>query len=369
MLLIVPDSFAQNINMVISFGDSLYAKQNFLVAQNEYQRAYFFSNRDKKQMLSTKIADCLMVLKEFGTAKAYCDSALYYSVTVTDSTDSRFRKVMCYILEQNYGYALLKLEELKSDSSENFELRRNFLQGICYFGIEKYDQAFQLFDKAILPTDTLRRSELQLLSDRRKNLKQPSAALATLMSIVVPGSGQLYTGNYFSGFNSIVLLTGLGILGYHLPAFSIFIAPFLSRYYVGGILHANRFAKEKKKINQYHFVQDILAVFPGNEELMPPFEAHDNKKNYQHYVLNSEREIPLLISSSFLFYKSFLSSQDVDACVFNPSCSVYMMETIRQNGVITGFLDGLDRLLRCHSFAHKHDYQYNEITQKYDDSL
>lgn len=369
MLVVTHNSFAQNIDMVISFGDSLYAKQNFLVAQNEFQRAYFFSDRDKKQLLSTKIADCSMALDEYGTAKAYCDSALFYSVTETDKTDSRFRKIMCYILEQNYGYALLKLDELKADSSEYFESRRNFLKGICCFGIEKYDEAFQLFDKAILPTDTLRRYQLQLLSDRRKSLKQPSPALATFMSIVVPGSGQLYAGKYFSGINSIVLLTGLGFLGYHLPAFNIFIAPFLSRYYIGGVLHANRFAKEKKKIKQYHFVQDILAVFSGNEKLLGAFEAHDDKKNYQRYLLNSEREIPLLISSSFLFYKTFLSSQDVDACVFSPSCSVYMMEAIKKNGVIPGFFDGLDRLLRCHSFADQHDYHYNEIIQKYDDSL
>ncbi|NJK95020.1 MAG: membrane protein insertion efficiency factor YidD [Bacteroidales bacterium] len=32
----------------------------------------------------------------------------------------------------------------------------------------------------------------------------------------------------------------------------------------------------------------------------------------------------------FLFYKSFLSSQDAISCVFHPSCSVYGFQTIQK---------------------------------------
>ena len=92
------------------------------------------------------------------------------------------------------------------------------------------------------------------------------------------------------------------------------------------------------------------------------------KENYSSFIKNSESEITIVISAFFIVYKEFFSSQDVDACVFSPSCSGYMMEAISKKGFI-GILDGLDRLSRCHSLAGRHDYAFDPITKKYYDPL
>ena len=39
-----------------------------------------------------------------------------------------------------------------------------------------------------------------------------------------------------------------------------------------------------------------------------------------------------------------------DHCRFYPSCSEYMIGSIRKNGCILGVFDGLWRILRCHPF-------------------
>ena len=75
----------------------------------------------------------------------------------------------------------------------------------------------------------------------------------------------------------------------------------------------------------------------------------------------------MFFSFYFLFYREFISSQDVDACVFYPSCSKYTIEVIEKKGAIVGLLAGLDRLLRCHPYKTKGDYPYNPITMKYYD--
>jgi putative membrane protein insertion efficiency factor len=91
-------------------------------------------------------------------------------------------------------------------------------------------------------------------------------------------------------------------------------------------------------------------------------------KENSTYLKNSESEMKVLFSFYFLVYKEFISSQDVDVCVFYPSCSKYTIEVIEKKGVIVGLLAGFDRLLRCHPYVTKGDYPYNTITMKYHDS-
>lgn len=37
-------------------------------------------------------------------------------------------------------------------------------------------------------------------------------------------------------------------------------------------------------------------------------------------------------------------------CRFHPSCSEYMIRSVRLNGAFLGALDGIRRLLKCHPF-------------------
>ncbi|MBI5343056.1 MAG: membrane protein insertion efficiency factor YidD [Deltaproteobacteria bacterium] len=49
-------------------------------------------------------------------------------------------------------------------------------------------------------------------------------------------------------------------------------------------------------------------------------------------------------------YQRAISPLLGDHCRFYPSCSEYMIGSIRKNGCILGVLDGLWRVLRCHPF-------------------
>ena len=76
-------------------------------------------------------------------------------------------------------------------------------------------------------------------------------------------------------------------------------------------------------------------------------EPHVHKNKWYQYFDISQNEAKQLVSFLFIIYKDFFSSQDVDSCVFTPSCSVYSVETIQENGVIFGIMDAFDRLTRC----------------------
>ena len=47
------------------------------------------------------------------------------------------------------------------------------------------------------------------------------------------------------------------------------------------------------------------------------------------------------------FYSSMISPLLGDNCRFEPTCSAYMVESIKKRGVLIGLLKGFYRILRC----------------------
>ncbi|OQX74625.1 MAG: hypothetical protein B6D64_12620 [Bacteroidetes bacterium 4484_276] len=107
-----------------------------------------------------------------------------------------------------------------------------------------------------------------------------------------------------------------------------------------------------------------MKILKENGYLKTLFNLNTKQGHYNAYLKNSVSGADVLLSFSFLFYKKYISSQDVDACVFHPTCSAYMIGSINKNGFFIGFLNGFDRLLRCHSFVNEHDYPCNLVTKK-----
>ena len=97
------------------------------------------------------------------------------------------------------------------------------------------------------------------------------------------------------------------------------------------------------------------------------FEPHVHKNDWAKHLRESKNEAQFLFSFLFIFYKEVFSSQDVDSCVFTPSCSVYAIESVSKNGAIIGVLDAFDRLTRCN--PGKKDCPINPQTGKYSDPV
>ena len=80
------------------------------------------------------------------------------------------------------------------------------------------------------------------------------------------------------------------------------------------------------------------------------FEVHRHSESYA-FARDTKNEVQTIFSGLFLFYKYFVSSQDVVSCVFYPSCSVYALQTIQKNGIIVGTMATFDRLCRCNGLS------------------
>ena len=63
------------------------------------------------------------------------------------------------------------------------------------------------------------------------------------------------------------------------------------------------------------------------------------------YVLLRLKQVVLWV---ILIYQRFASDKLRLACVFQPTCSEYMYQSIRKYGLAAGMARGIRRLLRCH---------------------
>ncbi len=115
-----------------------------------------------------------------------------------------------------------------------------------------------------------------------------------------------------------------------------------------------------------------LTVFSQSkkdiEMLNGIFDQQNQKTDYKTYMRGNSNEFQLLASGLFLFYKSLISSQDGNHCVFNPSCSVYMIQSIKKNGILIGFSYGIDRLMRCNRLTPE-NYERFETTNLLSDPV
>lgn len=92
--------------------------------------------------------------------------------------------------------------------------------------------------------------------------------------------------------------------------------------------------------------------------------------NYSVFSKGSKNDLESTFSVVFILYKNLISSQDIDACVFQPSCSVYAIECIHhEKSKITAFLKISDRLMRCHPLVSPGTYKIDDETGKYFDPI
>jgi len=250
-----------NIASTIRFGDSLFCNKNYTSALIEYQRAYFFSESQVKSQAGARMAECYLAMNNFASARACYDSAIFHSGSDLAKIDYEFGEISCYILEGNFGYALLRTNALEPGEDNHLNLRKHLYQGICHYGMKQYDVAYAHFLDYLPEQDTAAINELQNLFENRNSLCRPNPGLAMVLSIILPGAGQIYSGDIKDGVNSIALLTGLTYLGISGSA-RVFVTllPFVYRYYIGGILNARQAAEYKQQENTYSFYLKLRTI-------------------------------------------------------------------------------------------------------------
>ena len=225
---------------------ALYSQGEYFNTITELKRLAFFDTTKKYSYNSNElIGECYKKGAKFSDALNYFIRAEISSPTKEDVYNCRLNMIKINILRRTTNKAISLLDALEKDkrySDKHNEIY--YWRGWAYIFADEWDKASNQFAK--ISTD----HELKRFCDSTDNQKY-SVTEAKLLSYFVPGAGQIYTGNYFSG----ILSLGWNILwGYTtITAFKadrifdgIMAADFLwLRFYNGSNQNAENFAIEK----------------------------------------------------------------------------------------------------------------------------
>ncbi len=266
ILLISGASVAQSsFDAQFNFAKKLYSDENYFDTVTELKRLLFFDEN------SEYIYEANMLIgKSYKQGAKFSDAVRYLSLAemnaknIDELYESRIEVIRINILRRTTRRAFTLLDSLEADvrfADRTDEI--NYWRGWAYIFADDWEQAANTFAK--IDSNHVLKTLAEKVDDDLY-----SVSFAKTISYIIPGAGQIYTGEYISGLLSL----GWNVLWGYLTinAFiaerifdGIVIANFLwLRFYRGNLQNAEKFAKEKnlvisnKALNYLQFEYDGL---------------------------------------------------------------------------------------------------------------
>ncbi len=261
---------AQNFDETIFLANKLFENKNYSDAINLYKRAIFFSEKPKNQ-LYYKIGDCYFMLSKFEKAINSYDSAIQLSKNKILLTDLTFRKADCFIFLKEYNLAEDMINSINNGNLTQTKNKKNFYLGVINYAKTNYDKAELFFIDAINDTSNTAKNRIHQIFIDKKYFKTPNPKIAGIFSLIIPGAGQLYSGDYKNAINSF-LLTGIFVaigadvlikFAWYDSLISIF--PWFYRYYGGGYNNAMKIANDRKTEKLNIRLNEIIEIIEKTE--------------------------------------------------------------------------------------------------------
>lgn len=193
------DSPAQeHLARQLDYADNLFKSELYFDAVTEYKRLLFFDKyRTYTQLANFKIGMCYKYGAKYDNAISYFKRAEISAQSEEDIYSAKIQIVRCNILRRTINNAHKLLDELESDirfkpKSEDIL----YWRGWSYMLADDWQKAAEAFSQ--LNNDhPLRKLAIQVENEKY------SVTFAKVISYILPGAGQIYTGNYLSGVMSL----------------------------------------------------------------------------------------------------------------------------------------------------------------------
>ncbi len=260
--------FSQDIKQSFDFANDLYEKKDFAGAAITYRRVIYFDKAEEYRKHCYKnIADCLYETQQYDEAADYYELAFFQQKTDSSKAEVLFRKLSCYLIQNNFEYAQVELFNIPEKLTAEQSRRKIFYSAILNFSTEKYDDAKTAFLMLVDTTNIDARNRVGELFEKNEKINKLSPRKARILSMIVPGLGQFYAGDFKNGANSILLTAGIAAWGITAavksanPIDVLFSAvPWFQRYYTGGYKKAEAIAENQKKKRRAKVYNEILDV-------------------------------------------------------------------------------------------------------------
>ena len=247
LLLGSSENLAQDyLSRQMDHADNLFNNELYFDSITEYKRLLYFDSTGKYDYdANLKIALAYKEGAKYDNAVKYFKKAELAAKTDEEKYSIKEHVIRVNILRRTTGRALVLLQELADDNNYINRIDEiNYWRGWAYIMADDWEKASLAF--SVIDKD----HPLKILSDNVLKDKY-SVNFAKVISYILPGAGQFYTGNYLSGLMSL----GWNVLWGYLTINSfvedrafdgIVIGSLLwMRFYRGNVQNAEQFAIEE----------------------------------------------------------------------------------------------------------------------------
>jgi len=234
-------------------------------ALRQYERIRYFKPDTLLMELNMHIGNCQLYIGEYYPAMASFEDALIADFHHAHQNEINLQKLKAEVLARNMRYAAITIREIDTLHDEAAKKEVYFYQGVIHFFTEKYAESEDWWLK-LVPHDTLKRERIQALFLKNDKINRLKPGVAIALSIVLPGAGQIYAGDFKEGINSLLLNGFFFFLGYNtVVAYQLLnaviaVGPWLFRYYEGGFLRAGEIVKDKRAQRHQAVYKQVLEI-------------------------------------------------------------------------------------------------------------
>jgi len=272
-LCLLPPLAAQDIHQMKKFSDEQFASGNYRLALKEYQRVLFFDSENHYNELYARIASIHNQLSDYDNALRYYDLALNIENNDSIRFELKLSKALCYFNQGSYLAALYELLDLPNHPSGYLSDKKNIYMAICHYGMDEYEESREYFTQIFDSAGTAQINTL--FSDLEDFNKKFRPSKVQLMSILLPGLGQIYTGEVFNGLNSFLLVSGVSYyavytaINYGIIDGLLILSSWFVRYYTGGYTNASNFAAKKIEDEKSRVYSEIIRLIETSQNKPP----------------------------------------------------------------------------------------------------
>lgn len=239
--------------LICNFGSILYSQniaQTLEMAMNDaqlgyvdaalkkYQRILFFGDSETDILCFDQLGKIHYQKGEFAKAIRYFDLVKINAKDVPQRANASFDKIACLIMRDEFLLAQSELFQIPN--KDTFLSRKHFYQGIIHLENGESEYAKQSFLNLLEPQSEIVISRIDSVFQELDKWNRRKPKTAKLLSMLVPGAGQLYAKDYKNAANS-AMLNGLAIFLFVETAKSVSlldalfsVIPFFYKYYEGG---------------------------------------------------------------------------------------------------------------------------------------
>ena len=237
--------------------------ENYDLCIPYFKRVAFFE--------SDNITNLNYLAESYQKTKSYDNALVHYSLIYNllsnDSLKNEvcFEMAKCYMLQDKHDYAEIEILNIK-EHNNYFKSRKNYYLFLIYLNKREFELSKNYFLNISEFSDSKINQVQSSFSHLEKKIRRTNPKVASVLSMLIPGSGQMFYGNFSSGINSLLLTTTaltvftiISIRYSYIDAIlSVF--PYYQRYYIGGVINTINFAEEKNKLITYKTINNLNNI-------------------------------------------------------------------------------------------------------------